>query len=121
MNTISSQIPLPKGAEVDPGMAVSKPQDQHRSEPARETDRNEEARSPSFSEVENLVSEIQNRLTSLNINVSFSTYGGEGERTAVVVTERDTGDLIREFPPEELQNLYTKMDELVGMIFSNEA
>lgn len=124
MNAISSQLPPPKGDGIDLGKAVSKPQDQLRPQSAREprepgkADGNERL---SGSEVEKLVAMIQDHLSSLNINVSFSTYGDGGERTAVVVSERDTGEVIREFPPEELQQLHMKMEELLGMIFNGQA
>ncbi|MEA3417343.1 MAG: flagellar protein FlaG [Thermodesulfobacteriota bacterium] len=34
------------------------------------------------------------------------------------MSEKETGKLIREIPPEELQQLYVKMEELSGMLFN---
>ena len=70
-------------------------------------------------EIKHLTEEVQNRLDKININLKFSTYGEDDERTAVTVIEKETGKVIREIPPEELQQLYLKMDELVGMFFNH--
>jgi uncharacterized FlaG/YvyC family protein len=46
-------------------------------------------------------------------DVSFSTYGTKNEHLAVVVTNRETGDIIREFPTKEMQKLHGHLDLLV--------
>ena len=69
-------------------------------------------------EIEDLIDETQNFLDEMNVSLKFSTYGKNDERTAITVTEKETGKLIREIPPEELQQLYMKMHELVGMLFN---
>jgi flagellar protein FlaG len=68
--------------------------------------------------VQQLVEDIQKRLNLMNVSLNFSTYGKTGEKIAVTVTEKDSGRVIREIPPKEIQNLQMKMDELAGMIFS---
>jgi len=35
----------------------------------------------------------------------------------VTVTDKDTGEVIREIPPEEIVKFAEKFDEMVGMIF----
>lgn len=69
--------------------------------------------------VKKMLQDIENNLQSMNISLSFSTYGKNNENIAVVVREKETGKVIREIPPKELQNLYTKLGELVGMIFNH--
>lgn len=68
-----------------------------------------------------LLQQIQSHLQSMNISLSFSTYGKKGEDISVVVTDKDTGKVIREIPPKEIQDLYTKMGELVGLILNHSA
>lgn len=70
-------------------------------------------------EVKELTDKIQICLDSMSINLKFSTYGKNDERTSVTVTEKETGKEIRKIPPEELQQLYVKMYELSGMIFNH--
>jgi flagellar protein FlaG len=71
--------------------------------------------------VKQLLAQIQSHMESMNISLSFSRYGKNGDSISVVVTEKDTGKVIREIPPEELQNLYTKLGELIGIIFNHSA
>ena len=40
---------------------------------------------------------------------------------AVKVIERKTGEVIREIPPKELQDLAEKLDDMIGLIFSKKA
>ncbi|HPL62871.1 MAG TPA: flagellar protein FlaG [Syntrophales bacterium] len=68
-----------------------------------------------------LVKDMADRIGFMNISLNFSTYGKNNERVAVTVTDKETGKVIREIPPKELQNLYLKMNELIGMIFNHTA
>ena len=70
-------------------------------------------------EVKQMTDKIQDCLDKMNISLNFSTYGKDDERIAVTVTEKETGKVIREIPPEELQHLYLKMSELTGMLFNH--
>ncbi|MEA3486412.1 MAG: flagellar protein FlaG [Thermodesulfobacteriota bacterium] len=70
-------------------------------------------------DVRELTDKIQDCLDRMNISLNFSTYGENDERTAVTVTEKETGEVIREIPSEELQQLYLKMHELTGMLFNH--
>jgi len=70
-------------------------------------------------EVEILTEKIQDSLDRMNINLNFSTYGENDERTAITVTEKETGKEIRKIPSEELQQLYLKMNELTGILFNH--
>ena len=66
-----------------------------------------------------LLQQIQSHLNSMNISLSFSTYGKKGEDISVTVTDKDTGNVIREIPPKEIQDLRTKLGELIGLIFNH--
>ena len=43
----------------------------------------------------------------------FSTYGSHNERLAIVVKNQETGEIIRQYPSEEMQALHAKLDILV--------
>jgi len=68
-----------------------------------------------------LTKQFQGYIDKMNINIAFSTYGGKDKKISIVVSEKETGTLIREIPPEELQRLSVKMEELAGMIFNGMA
>ncbi len=67
-----------------------------------------------------LVEEIQKKIDSINVGLTFSTYG-QNHNIAVTVIEKNSGDVIREIPPKELQQLADKLDEMIGLIFSKSA
>jgi uncharacterized FlaG/YvyC family protein len=52
------------------------------------------------------------RLNPVQTEVSFSTYGSRNERTAIVVKNKDTGEVIREIPSKEMQKLHVHLDVL---------
>ena len=53
------------------------------------------------------------RLDSVRTETSFSTYGFRNERFAVVVKNKETGEVIREIPSKEMQKLHVHLDMLV--------
>ena len=55
-----------------------------------------------------------------DVGLKFSVHNSTG-RTMVKVVNRDTGDLIREVPPEEILNLASKIDEMIGILFDKTA
>ena len=71
----------------------------------------------STEQVRRMVEEIQSQIQRMNVSLEFSHYGGRGEKIAVVVTDKATGEVIREIPSRQLQNLYNSINDLVGIIF----
>ena len=80
-----------------------------------------QAQPPRNEQIRKMVAELQDRFGSMSISVNFTTYGADDEKIAVVVSDQKTGKVIREIPSEELQKLYIKMNELIGMIFNGSA
>ena len=68
-----------------------------------------------------LTEQLQGYIDRMNINVAFSTYGEKNKNISVIVSEKETGKLIRKIPPEELQRLHVKMEDLTGMLFNGMA
>jgi flagellar protein FlaG len=86
----------------------------------------EASRSPgvaeaSHTDVRQIVENMQIQLESMNISLQYHVYGQHGEKIAVSVVNRETGEVIREIPSKEMQALQAKMSELVGMIFNDNA
>ncbi len=69
-------------------------------------------------QIQKMVAEMQKNIGPMGISVNFTRYGERNERIAVVVSDQSTGKVIREIPPKELQQLYVKMNELIGMFFN---
>jgi flagellar protein FlaG len=72
----------------------------------------------SKAQIQEMVAEMQKQIDMMNVSLSFSAYGKNNERIAVVVSNKETQEVIREIPPEELQILYTKMREAAAYIFN---
>lgn len=75
----------------------------------------------SQAQLKQVVEQMQSQLDSMNVSLQYSFYGTGDEKVAVKVVNRETGDVIREIPSKEIQVLQTKMSELVGMIFNDNA
>ena len=75
----------------------------------------------SHAQFKQMVKQMQRQLDSMNVSLQYSFYGTGGEKVAVKVVNRETGDVIREIPSKEMQALQSKMSELVGMIFNDNA
>jgi len=69
-------------------------------------------------QVKQMVADMQGQLDSMNVSLKYSLYGKHDKNIAVKVVNKDTGEVIREIPPKEMQALQSKMSELVGMIFN---
>jgi flagellar protein FlaG len=86
--------------------------------PAQKNERAPETSSLSSEQVKQMVKDINVRLGSADISLTFTPYGKENENMAVTVSDKKTGEVIREIPPKELQDLYVRMDELIGIMFN---
>lgn len=65
---------------------------------------------------------IQQRLDSIGANVKLGL--GTDQKTDTIVariTEKKTGNLIKQIPPEEVLTLRAKIEELTGILFDEKA
>jgi uncharacterized FlaG/YvyC family protein len=60
--------------------------------------------------------EFKKKLDRTNVGVEFSTYGKNNRKVALVLYEKDSGEIIREIPPKELQLLHSKIRAWVGVV-----
>ena len=64
-------------------------------------------------QIQEAVQEVMNRATSVKF-----TVGNESGDVVVSVVNRDSGDLIRQIPPEEIIHLYDTLRELESVLFN---
>ncbi len=77
--------------------------------------------SRSTGDVSSLVNDINGLVFELSATkVTFAVDDATG-RSVVRVLNKETGDVIRQLPPEELLNLVARMRQLTGLIFNEEA
>ena len=67
------------------------------------------------SRVKEPVAEVQNKLN--NVDLHFSVHEATG-KIMVTVTEKSSGEVIREIPSSDSLQHAAKMDEIVGMFFN---
>lgn len=67
-------------------------------------------------EAKDLVDEVESYLKDFNVQLDFSIAEKTGD-VVVKVINRDTGDVIRQIPPEELIQFREKLKELRGVLF----
>jgi flagellar protein FlaG len=66
---------------------------------------------------QDVLDEIAQDLETLHsVGLNFSKHKASG-RTMVKVMNRETDELIREIPAENVLNLAAKMDEMIGLLF----
>lgn len=70
--------------------------------------------------VREMVDETQSNLADLSIQVGFK-IDKKTEDVVIQVFKGDTGELIREIPPEDLVRLNEKLVELRGVLFDEKA
>ncbi|MEA2083445.1 MAG: flagellar protein FlaG [Thermodesulfobacteriota bacterium] len=68
------------------------------------------------------VEEIQKRMNSMGSSLVFGLHMHEKAESIVIqLTDGKSGELVRQFPPEELLELQAKLDDLVGLLFDKKA
>ena len=71
--------------------------------------------------IQRLVEQLKENLSPAKISIAFTPYGAKNERVAIKVLDKESGEVIREIPPEEIQSLYARMHDLAGILFNTKA
>ncbi len=67
--------------------------------------------------VRDVVEDVQQYLLEHNIQLSFSLHDKTGD-LVVRVLDKDTGEVIRQIPPEEMLRLREKLEQLTGVLLN---
>ncbi|QNO14471.1 flagellar protein FlaG [Alkalicella caledoniensis] len=78
----------------------------------KNTDRNKQVKD---AELQKAVELINETVQMVDKKFEFEVHKGTN-RTMVKVVDKETEEIIREIPPEEVLNLVEKMNELVGLM-----
>lgn len=71
-------------------------------------------------EVQGLGQRIEQKLATLNVKLQIRVNMDTG-RQVVQVINRDSGEVVREIPPEELVRLEASIDRMIGIFFDQQA
>ena len=83
-------------------------------------DKKREEKEPSITlerdEVEAIASSIDSYLKSIQTDLEIDVHEDSGRVMAKII-RKDSGELIKEIPPEKLLDIAAKMKEIVGVLF----
>lgn len=68
-------------------------------------------------EVRDVVEDVQQYLQEHNIRLSFTLHDKTGD-LVVRVLDKDSGEVIRQIPPEDMLKLREKLEELTGVLLN---
>ena len=80
----------------------------------------EALKQPTREDAQRIVQELQRKLDPLATRLNFSVDEETGS-FVVKVIDNETGDIIKQIPPEEMLNLRASLAELVGVLFDEKA
>lgn len=107
------------GAGMDSPATIAS-QKQVAKAPQRGGDSNRDP-APRQAEMEQMAKERNSSFDSMKVSLRYTVYGENKQKIALKVVNKDTGETIREIPPNEMQSLQAKIGELVGLIFNRKA
>lgn len=71
---------------------------------------------PTTESVKSAVIEMNNLVEKFSTKIGFSV-DAEKKQMIIIVTDKETGKVIRQIPAEEIMDLNQKMEEIAGIIF----
>jgi len=71
-------------------------------------------------ELEEMMGEMQDRLDMMGTNLQFA-MDREAESIVVRITDKASGEIIRQIPSEDVVRLRKKLEELTGLLFDGKA
>ncbi len=72
-------------------------------------------------EMEKVVAEVQTRMDAIGSKLQFGIHKHADVPDLVVqITDRDSGDLIKQFPAEEVIQIRAKLNDLMGLLFDKQ-
>jgi flagellar protein FlaG len=78
--------------------------------------------SPEAEKTEENIAVIQEKMEAMGSNLKFSLKADSTTDDIVVqVTDRQSGEVVRQIPAEEVLEIRAKLDDLVGLLFDQEA
>ena len=118
---VSTVTPLTKETAPSPGGAVPEAgvsKDLKAIEPAREPAvENAQASPSSVDEVKEIAEALNEYMDDLKTDLGFSVHEELNHQVIVEIKNKDTNELVKQIPSEELMAIKEKMAELTGLLF----
>lgn len=119
MNTSTINAAIKDLSSVDPVAAqhLSKAASEDISRKNTAAMNEKRAQSLPLKEVRELTAEMNELMDDLQTTLGFSIREDLNHQVVIEITNRETNELIKQIPSEELLNIKEKMEEFTGLIF----
>ncbi|XXF07502.1 flagellar protein FlaG [Pseudomonas sp. D1-3] len=122
INSLSPVLAKPTGASVSGAYAGARASSEAGNDqsPTRQGQASAEDSEQIYEQVDNAVTSIQSFVQNIRRDLNFSVDDSTG-RVVVKVTDRASGDVIRQLPSEEALRLAESLEEVRSLLFKAEA
>lgn len=113
---------LPPGVQTSPAAPTARPEVEQpaREAAAREAEKAKQAQQTDEKPLEEMVSDLNALVRNMHRELRFSVDEDSGE-TVIKVIDRETDEVVRQIPSEELMRLRKRLEEAAGVIFQDSA
>ncbi len=120
--TPRQEVIAPRRVVIDPGQDAPSPENTEQS--LRQAFEEQEAVRPPLQppekttdEADKVVDSLNSYMDELQTNLGFSVREGSDKQVVITITNRESNEVIRQIPSEEVLVLRDKMAELTGILF----
>jgi flagellar protein FlaG len=106
----------PVVSDIDPAVKTDVIQSQHPKEELQADKAVQAKESLSAQETEQITVDLNEYMNHLQTNLRFSMYEKLDHQVVVEIKNRQTDELIKQIPSEELLEIRVKMEELTGLL-----
>ena len=72
-------------------------------------------------EMEKVIDEVQKRMDAIGSKLRFGLHEHQDVPELVVqITDKDSGELVKQFPAEEVIQIRAKLNDLIGLLFDKQ-
>ena len=111
---------LPSAAQTGPSAPTGRPADVERTKDIPGAARQVDEASPESEPLDDVVSDLNNLVRELHRELRFSVDEESGE-TVIKVVDRETEEIVRQIPSEEVVQMRKRLEEAAGFIFQDSA
>ncbi len=119
--SVSLKAVKSKGDKVAPlNLTSSKVEEVQMPSLVQAVEQNAESAQERREQIQQATAELNKQMNILNTNITFA-LSDETERMYIQVLAKDTGELIREFPIEQVRALTGYLKNAIGLLFDKES
>ena len=111
---------VPQVTQTSPTASAGPPEQDAQAKAVADHVRQQEAQQKESEPLENVVSDLNNLVRELHRELQFSVDEDSGD-TVIKVIDKETDEIVRQIPSEEIMELRRRLQEATGVIFQDSA